>query len=122
MIRVMYMRGKLFIPVILAAVMLLSSCTQRINGAADELRRFSWDRAAENGNFASLMFCETKAYLFLKTQDSELRIRGIGIADEERLLICDEASGMNYTFGYKLYGDRIELSINGGTITLDKYQ
>ena len=121
--RVMYMRGKLFIPAILAAVvMLLTSCTRNIQGAADELRMYSWEGKAENGNAASLLFCETKAFLCLQTHDSTLRIYGVCAANDEKLLICYEISGMNYTFGYTLYGDRVELSANGGTITLSKFQ
>ena len=116
----MYMRGNLFIPVILAVIMSLSSCSQSINSSAEELCMYSWESVAENGNAASLLFCETKAYLRLQTHDKALHIHGIFAVSDERLLICDDVSGMNYTFGYTLYGDRVELSSNGGIISLNK--
>ncbi len=116
----MYMRGKFFVPFLLIAVMLLSSCTQIINSAADELRMFSWEGTADNGNTASLLFCDNKASLSLQTHDGLLRIHGLCLVDDEKLMICDEGSGMNYSFGYTLYGDRVELTATNGTLTLNK--
>ena len=117
----MYMRGKLFFAGLSAALMiLLTGCTRVIESPSDELRMYSWYAEFDNGNTASLSFEDEKAFFSAENEDFSLNLSGLSVMTDDRIIICDDNSRMNYTFGYELYGDRVELSCNGSTITLDK--
>ena len=88
------MRGKfLRFFLLIAAVMCLASCTRVLNSPADELRLYAWEYESDNGSCVSLQFDDTNAY---------------------------DDSGLHYSFCYQLYGDRVELSVNGGVLSLEK--
>ncbi len=115
------MRGKLL--VVLTAIglcFLLSSCRTVVNSPADEIRLFNWSAALDNGSTATLRFKDTNAYLTVENEDVSLDIGGLCLLGDEKLTICDSATSVSFPFSYRLYGDRIELTWNGGTITLDK--
>lgn len=115
------MRGKFFAIILLtASIMLLSACVQRIESSADELRMYRWEAKSDNDSLVNLYFEDVNARLEIKNLDHTLTIGGLCAADENRMIICDEESGIHYTFGYQLYGDRVELSSNGSTLTLNK--
>lgn len=108
----------LVIPLLLCV--LLSSCVPAAETPADELRQFSWSVEAEDGKTASLRFEDTTATLTVESADLKLKISGLCVLTDERMMICDRATSVNYTFAYVLHGDSVELSYNGGTISLDK--
>lgn len=80
---------------------------------------YSWSGAAENGTAASLSFDGSRGSLSIEG-DNGILIDGLCIAGNKSLTICDEKSGVNYTFSYTLYGDRVELTYNGSTLSLQK--
>lgn len=81
---------------------------------------FQWSGVAENDSVVSLSFRDTCGYLDYENDDEPLHIGGLCMTTDDRLLIFDEQSGMNYSFGYQLYGDRVELNHNGSILTLKK--
>ena len=81
---------------------------------------FRWRGEFENGNTAELSFEDTNGCFTVNFPDETMKLCGLCVTTDDRLIICDEESGMNYTFGYRLYGDRVELSCNGAWITLNK--
>lgn len=118
---VMYMRGKfLFVIMLLAAVFCLTSCVKSVECPADELRMYSWSGIFDNESSASLNFWESYGYLDFENEDESLHIGGLCMTTDDCLLILDEQSGMNYSFGYRLYGDRVELHHNGSVLSLKK--
>lgn len=117
----MCMRGKiLLLCVLLISVLFLTACVRNINTPADELRMYNWEGETENGNIVSLLFSGENACLSIQFEDETLHIHGLCAADDRKLTICDEESGMNESFLYALYGDRVELNCNGGVLSLYK--
>ena len=115
------MRGKfLRFFLLIAAVMCLASCTRVLNSPADELRLYAWEYESDNGSCVSLQFDDTNAYLTIENDTDSLTLSGLCIATDDRLTICDDDSGLHYSFCYQLYGDRVELSVNGGVLSLEK--
>ena len=101
-------------------VVLLSGCTRVINSPSDELKTYSWSGEWENGNTAELSFDDDNARLVVHNEAFDLMIKGLCIVTDDSLVICDEESGRNAVFSFILHGDRVELSYNGGKVSLDK--
>ena len=114
------MRKLCFLTVLLAICVLLSSCSRVIVTPADELCVNSWSNSFDNGNAASLSFGEDTCSLVIENGDHVLDLFGIYAVTDDSLLICDSDSGLHYTFGYKLHGDRVELEYSGGVLELMK--
>ena len=115
------MRGKFFyISILMICVISLASCTRVINCPADELRMHAWRATSDNGNTADLRFEGSKGILSIHTGDSALDLSGLCVMTDDRMILCDAATGMHYTFGYTVYGDRVELSCYDGTVSLKK--
>ena len=114
------MRGR-FLSVILLIVIAfsLTSCVKRIECPADELRMYTWSDTFDNGDEVTLTFTQSNGYLDIENKDP-LHIGGLCMLTNDYLLIFDEQSGINYSFRYHLYGDRVELSRDGSVLTLKK--
>ena len=108
----------LIIPLLLC--ILLSSCVPAVETPADELRQYTWSAEAENGKTATLRFDDTTATLTVESDDFTLNLSGLCVLTDERLTICDRATSVNHTLSSILHGDRVELSYNSGTISLQK--
>lgn len=116
----MVMRGKLLsVVILLAAVLSLSGCVKSIQRPSDELKMYTWSGEFDNGADVTLSFSQTSGYLDIESE-SPLHIGGLCMLTDDNLLIFDDNSGMNYSFGYHLYGDRVELSRDGSVLTLKK--
>lgn len=117
----MYMRGKFFYVIVLfAAVMGLSSCVNSIESPGDELKMYSWSVVTDNGTAIALNFTDTDGFLDIEGEDDSLHIGGLCMTTRDSLLIFDKQSGVDYSFGYRLHGDRVELNRNGSILTLKK--
>ena len=81
---------------------------------------FAWRSSGESGCTVSLTFDEDTASLSCSGAGTSFTLDGRCFLTDDRLIICDEESGQNYSFGYVLHGDRAELSYNGSVITLGK--
>lgn len=104
----------------LISVFCLTSCTRVINSAADELRMYQWLCEQENGTVVTLSFDDTDAALNIGNDSFSLDVEGLCTVKDDKLTICDAESHHNYTFGYRLYGDRVELNFGSGVIELKK--
>lgn len=117
----MYMRGKfLLLLLLLMSVSCMSACVRSVESPADELKMYRWSGVSENGTAVDLSFTDNNGYLDIENEDHSLHIGGLCMMKDNSFLIFDEESGMNYSFGYQLYGDRVELNRNGSMIKLEK--
>lgn len=105
---------------VMLCILCLASCTQVINSPSDELRMYRWTCEQENGCFVSLSFEGTDALLHIENDVGTTDLDGLCVTDDDSLTICDTDSDNNYTFGYRLYGDRVELYFNDAVLTLNK--
>ena len=78
--------------------------------------------AGTMGQGIAKAFAQTEGYLEIESDDSSLSVGGLCMLTDDELLIFDENSGMNYSFGYCLYGDRVELNRDGSVLTLKKVE
>lgn len=117
----MYMRGK-FIPILLILLLSVSlcSCSRVISSPGEEIREYSWQSQLENGNEITLSFDGADAALCVDCEDFILDIGGLCVTTDDRLMIYDTDSGTSYSFSYRLYGDRVELSYNDAEVPLFK--
>lgn len=100
--------------------MLLCSCSRAVRSPADELCMYSWSSVCDNGNRLSLSFDEDTAVFKAENDSYNVIVSGIYLLDDERLIISDVDTMMNYVFAYIVHGDCVELSFGDGTVTLDK--
>lgn len=115
------MRVKMIIVISAAALcVLLSACVPVAETPAQELRLYRWSADTGYGCAASLSFDGLSAELKLEKADFTLDITGVYALTDDRLTIFDEKAGESTTFSYKLYGDRVELSYEGGALSLKK--
>ena len=105
---------------IFCVLLALSACSRTVLSPSDELVMNRWGTVTENGNQIDLRFDEDVAALTAHSDSFSLTIRGIYDADDASLPITDEGTHLSYRFTYVLYGDRIELTYGGGTLSLGK--
>ena len=100
---------------------MLCGCTQRqIINERDELMSFSWENHDDYSKQIKLCFQGNYASLFLHSCSSEQAIKGITFVDNNCIRINDTSHYTDFLFSYRLYGDKIDLSYQGNTITLFK--
>lgn len=118
---VIIMRLKRLLLFLLSVMCLsLSACVPVADTPADEFRQYDWSAETNGECEISLSFDELHATLTLEKKDVSLKISGICALTDHKLTIFDEESANGQTFDYKLYGDRVELSFEGGTLELFK--
>ena len=105
---------------ICCVMMLLCACQRTINTPADEIVLYEWRSQLDNGNTVSLRFEDDNAVLTAQNDRFQLTVSGYCAMYDDCFLICDTDTTDNYTFYYQLYGDHIELTCGGGTISLNK--
>ena len=81
---------------------------------------YSWRCELDNSSVVTLDFDGSNADLSIDNEDFDLEISGLCAVSDDTLIICDENTEYNYKFGYELYGDRVELTIFDGTVSLEK--
>ena len=112
----------MLVVILLVAVLSLTSCVKSIQCPSDELKMYTWSGTFDNAADVTLSFDQTDGYLDIESGDESLHIGGLCMLTDDELLIFDENSGMNYSFGYRLYGDRVELKRDGSVLTLKKVE
>lgn len=105
---------------ILVCIISFGCTTKNITCKADELKSFSWENSDDYGKSIELHFIENKGFLKIKSKDESYEIKGDVKADENNFVITDSSLKDTYEFTYKLYGDKIELTYGGNTLTLNK--
>ncbi|MDD5795753.1 MAG: hypothetical protein PUD24_02285 [Oscillospiraceae bacterium] len=119
------MKIKAFGIVLLLAIniFLLCSCSYTKQSYADELTSSIWYAENENKTQITLSFPEDNtAEINIKGDtDNTCTISGICTVNEETLVISDMSMAKNISIDYKVYGNKVELTYMGSTITLEKY-
>lgn len=112
---------KVFLIIIFTAVLLLSGCTSNeITCTADELKAYTWSASDDYGKSARLAFDEDDAEFVLKSGDTQTTIKGKAAVNDKSITISAPDVPDAYTFAYTLFGNKIEITYGGNTITLDK--
>ena len=88
--------------------LLLCSCSIATTGYSDELTLNSWCAKLDS------------ASLTLKSGDETTEICGKYLADERSFVIFMPEISQNYTFLYVPKGDKLDVTYNNSTITLNK--
>ena len=105
---------------VLMTAAFLCACERVIRDASDELVMNSWSAELAGGAQVSLTFDEDNAEFSVTNSDTASSLKGLCILSPEQFTVCDEETGENYTFDYRLFGDHIELTYNNSTIILLK--
>lgn len=98
----------------------LSGCTRQIKNSADELTLHSWSAQLENGNTIDLSFSDDNATLMLTVKDNDpVTLSGFCEISDSEFVIHDSAFGV-YPFSYIVHFDRVELTYDSNTVSLNK--
>ena len=99
--------------VLLSVLLLLSfaGCRKVVVTSADELTFSNWKVQTKSGMSAILEFSDNQAsFKVFDCNGKELScIQGAFAVDEKNLYITDSELYKTYTFGYTVYGDKIQL-------------
>ncbi|HHZ06421.1 MAG TPA: hypothetical protein GX401_06515 [Clostridiales bacterium] len=109
--------------VLLCALMCMLMCgcmKEQINTIPQELKASVWKGEDDFNKGAVLSFDGDTATLLLKNGDDKVSIIGNAMIDDTAVTITDEALAEEFTFNYVLYGDKIEITYDNSTITLDR--
>lgn len=111
----------LFICLALVCMLWCSSCSQIVQTSSEELKLYEWQRDNENGTQIFLRFSEDTALLSIQgDKEVTCEITGLCVANEETFVISDTSMMKNISFNYKVYGDHLDLTYGGSTISLEK--
>ncbi len=105
--------------VIFSCILLLTGCQSR-SGYIDELTSCTWLGELKGGGQVSLSFSGDTAALRLENGGEAETIEGRYLADQSQLIIFDPSLGQNYGFDYVPQGEKLQLSMNGNAVTLEK--
>ena len=111
---------KLVAVLLISVCFVLSACTTDTSGYVNELKSSKWSVKLEGGAELNLEFDEDTAVLKINNSDKSTEIKGSYIADENSFVIFVPGVAQNYTFDYTPKGDKLDLSYNSNTITLNK--
>ncbi len=108
---------KRFLLIMLSLVLLfaLSACRKVIVTSADELTSKSWYAETLSGLKAKLSF-ETNTATLIITGEEEVRLSGHLAVDPERFYITSTENFRTYTFSYRVFTNRAEVSYNGAKL------
>ena len=105
--------------VIFSCILLLTGCQSR-SGYIDELTGYAWQAEFKGGGQVSLSFSGDTAALHLENGGANETIEGRYLADQSQLIIFDPSIGQNYGIDYVPQGEKLQLSMNGNAVTLEK--
>lgn len=97
-------------------------CSETIRDNGTELTYYSWQGENHNGSSFTLSFSENygEFQVFPAEKGTATKIYGDCIVTNSSFAIIDRESGEVVVFEYTLLGDTMELSYEGGVITLEK--
>ena len=97
-------------------------CSETIRDKGTELTCYSWQGENPNGSSFTLSFSENygEFQVFPAEKGTATKIYGDCIVTNSSFAIIDRESGEVVVFEYTLLGDTMELSYDGGVITLEK--
>ena len=97
-----------------------SACTTDTSGYINELTSSNWNAKLEGGAEINLEFYENTAVLKINNSGKSTEIKGEYIADRSSFVIFMPEVSQNYSFDYSPKGNKLDLSYNNNTITLNK--
>lgn len=97
-------------------------CNEIIRDNGTELTYYSWQGENHNGSSFTLSFSENYGdfQVFPAEKGTATKLYGDCIVTNSSFAIIDRESGEVVVFEYTLLGDTMELSYEGGVITLEK--
>lgn len=97
-------------------------CSETIRDNGTELTYYSWQGENPNGSSFTLSFSENygEFQVFPAEKGTATKLYGDCIVTNSSFAIIDRESGEVVVFDYTLLGDTMELSYEGGVITLEK--
>lgn len=97
-------------------------CSETIRDKGTELTCYSWQGENPNGSSFTLSFSDNygEFQVFPAEKGTATKIYGDCIVTNSSFAIIDRESGEVVVFDYTLLGDTMELSYEGGVITLEK--
>lgn len=102
-------------------LIIMSGCSAQVRNFSDELTLNSWHTTFDNGNEISLTFDGDFATLTMQVSDNEkYEISGICECDDSSFIIYDSKYNIPYAFNYVVHYDRVELTYNKNTVSLEK--
>ncbi|MGN1433431.1 MAG: hypothetical protein ACI4XI_06995 [Ruminococcus sp.] len=111
---------KIVTVLLISVCFVFSACTTDTSGYANELKSSKWEAKLEGGAEVNLEFFEDSAVLKISNSGKSTEIKGNYLADENSFVIFVPDVAQNYAFDYSPKGDKLDLSYNDNTITLDK--
>ncbi len=111
---------KIVAVLLISVCFVFSACTTDTSGYAYELISSKWETKLEGGAEVNLEFCKDSAVIKISNSGKSTEIKGSYIADEDSFVIFMPEVAQNYTFDYTPKGDKLDLSYNDSTITLNK--
>lgn len=103
-------------------MLIFCSCSQIPNSFAQELTQSNWEAEFKNGTKVALTFLEDNKAKFdiVGDYDNSCTISGVCTVSEKAFVISDISMAKNISMEYKLYGNKVEITYMGETISLDK--
>lgn len=98
----------------------LCACTTNTSGYINELTSSKWQKTFEGGAEINLDFDENTAVLKINNSGISTEIKGDYIADQSSFVIFVPEVSQNYSFDYTPKGNKLDISYNNNTITLNK--
>lgn len=103
---------------LLGAAAVLGGCALTPTGSVAELTRCAWSATLDGEGYVRLSFADDRAALTLKNGGDRQDIAGSFVADETDIVIFDRDCARYYAFTYVPKGNALDLSYQGGTVTL----
>ncbi len=110
---------KFVVVMIFVISIIFCSCTTDTSGYKNELVSRKWRAELDGGATVELGFSENDAELVMENADKKTKISGRYVADNETFVIFVPEISQNYSFSYLPKGEKLNLTYNGYTITLE---
>ena len=111
---------KIVAVLLISLCFVFSACTTDTSGYIKELISSKWEKTLEGGAEINLEFYENTAVLKINNSGKSTEIKGEYIADRSSFVIFMPEVSQNYSFDYTPKGNKLDLSYNNNTITLNK--
>lgn len=99
---------------------MLCGCSVQNSGYVEELTSNKWSATLKGGAQVSLCFNEEYADFEIENSSLSTSISGKYVADEKSFVIFVPEIAQNYTFVYTPKGEKLDLTYNNSTITLNR--
>lgn len=111
---------KLIVSVLIMLMLFsFSSCSQDTSGYVYELTSHKWSADFVTGANIKLSFFGDKANLEINSGDSNTKIDGKYIADENSFTIFEPEIFQNYEFSYWINGNKLKLKYDNKTVEMN---